>query len=570
MVNLQNVSYLVLAASIIFTIVLWYGFLDSESHLQYNNFEANIETMTKSTSERLTHYEQMLIGAKGLFAASDKVSMEEWKTYIQVQNIDKRFQGIQGVGYIQHITNDEREDLISELKNYGMADFTVHPEGIRDEYYPIIFLEPLDVRNKRAIGYDVFFQETRHEAVEILKETGQTTITGKIILVQEIDDDIQNGFLMFTPVYSNNPLTPHDLQGMTYSVFRMNDFVLGILDIESFQYTNMKIYDNIISEESLFFDSSNISPYEINAIDFSKTINISVNNRDWIFVYEGIQPPYLGLEQIALFLIPIIGLSMSLLLFFIFRLFVSYTINQGQMSRLKEIEKEKHEFLSMITHELKTPLTPILGWAEALSTPKIMGELTKKQLKAINAISSSARSLERLIGDMLDVQKLTLEKMMINNNSFDVKEMLGAICENNKPEFKSKNVKLLNNCKNRIIIKSDIQRVEQIFNNLIQNAFDFIPKDTGVVELNAEKERTSIKFSVKDNGLGISEKNKENLFKKFYQVDTSVTRKHGGTGLGLAICKGVIEKMGGKIWCESKLGEGTIFYFNLPIDIENN
>ena len=570
MVNLQNGSYLVLSASIIFTIVLWYGFLDSESHLQYNNFEANIETMTKSTSERLTHYEQMLIGAKGLFAASDKVSMEEWKTYIQVQNIDKRFQGIQGVGYIQHITNDEREDLISELKNYGIADFTVHPEGIRDEYYPIIFLEPLDVRNKRAIGYDVFFQETRHEAVEILKETGQTTITGKIILVQEIDDDIQNGFLMLVPVYSNNPLTPQDLQGMTYSVFRMNDFILGILDIESFQYTNMKIYDNIISEESLFFDSSNISPYEINRIDFSKTINISANNRDWIFVYEGIQPPHSGLEQIALFLIPIIGLSMSLLLFFIFRLFVSYTINQGQMSRLKEIEKEKHEFLSMITHELKTPLTPILGWAEALSTPKIMGELTKKQLKAINAISSSARSLERLIGDMLDVQKLTLEKMMINNNSFDVKEMLGAICENNKPEFKSKNVKLLNNCKDRIIIKSDIQRVEQIFNNLIQNAFDFIPKDTGVVELNAEKERTSIKFSVKDNGLGISEKNKENLFKKFYQVDTSVTRKHGGTGLGLAICKGVIEKMGGKIWCESKLGEGTIFYFNLPISIENN
>jgi len=103
-----------------------------------------------------------------------------------------------------------------------------------------------------------------------------------------------------------------------------------------------------------------------------------------------------------------------------------------------------------------------------------------------------------------------------------------------------------------------------VLNNLINNAIDFVPKDTARIEINAQMDNSEILFSVKDNGSGIKSDEQKNLFKKFYQLDTSPTRKHGGSGLGLSICKGIIEGLGGRIWVESKVGEGTTFYFVLP------
>ncbi|AFS80500.1 multi-sensor signal transduction histidine kinase [Candidatus Nitrosopumilus koreensis AR1] len=271
MQHLNKLPWAILGTSLVLTGIIWIGFLYSESNIQNIKFDSEVQFMTDSVSDRLSQYEQVLVGAKGLFAASEKVEYDEWSDYVQIQNINERYPGIQGIGYIHHITNDERDELINEMKNYGVTDFTVHPDGIRDEYYPIIFLEPQDIRNKEAMGYDIYFQETRAEAVNTVKETGETTVTGKIILVQEIDDDIQNGFLMLVPVYTNGqPQTSDNLEGMVYAVFRMNDFVEGIFGLESFEYIHMEIYDNIISEDSLFFDSYDVVPHDVHDDVFLK------------------------------------------------------------------------------------------------------------------------------------------------------------------------------------------------------------------------------------------------------------------------------------------------------------
>jgi len=232
---------------------------------------------------------------------------------------------------------------------------------------------------------------------------------------------------------------------------------------------------------------------------------------------------------------------------------------------LQHVDKQKHEFLSMITHELKTPLTPITGWAEGLKDTKRFGELTEKQKMAVNSIYSNAIKLNRLIGDILDVQKLELNKMEFHNKPFGVDDMLKSICESYEPTFDSNSVKLVNNCKIHTVMYGDIHRLEQVLNNIINNSLDFISKDTGIVKINAIQKENSIIFTIEDNGIGISEENQKNLFKRFYQIDASLARKHGGTGLGLSICEGIVVKMGGKIWCESKLGQGTTFYFSIPI-----
>jgi len=126
-----------------------------------------------------------------------------------------------------------------------------------------------------------------------------------------------------------------------------------------------------------------------------------------------------------------------------------------------------------------------------------------------------------------------------------------------------KNIEFLNTTKTNLKIRSDPDRINQVFANLIKNAVDFVPHD-GKIEINATTKNGDVLFYVKDNGKGIPKEKQDDLFKKFYQVDTSLKRSHGGTGLGLVICKGIVEALGGTIWLESQVDKGTTFYFTIP------
>ncbi len=167
---------------------------------------------------------------------------------------------------------------------------------------------------------------------------------------------------------------------------------------------------------------------------------------------------------------------------------------------------------------------------------------------------------------MLDAQKLELGKMKFEKKEMKVEELMTNITRNLEKQTQEKGGQLINHTTEKITIQSDTPRLAQVLTNLINNAIDFIPKDKGKIEINAQKKDGEVLFSVKDNGIGMSLENQKKLFKKFYQVDTSATRKHGGTGLGLSICKGIVEALGGKIWVESEEGKGTNFYFTTPGD----
>jgi len=231
---------------------------------------------------------------------------------------------------------------------------------------------------------------------------------------------------------------------------------------------------------------------------------------------------------------------------------------------LEDVDKTKNEFMSMITHELRSPLTPIVGWCDALKSPAILGNLDERQSKAVNIILNNALRLQRLISDLLDAQKLEMGKMSFDKSEFNISDLMTRILDNFEHTVKTKNISIDNLTKDKIILKSDEKRIEQVLTNLINNSIDFVPKDTGKIEINCKKEANTIVFEVKDNGPGIEEEKQKQLFKKFYQADTSLRREHGGTGLGLNICKGIVEGLGGKIFVNSTLGIGTSFYFSLP------
>jgi len=247
---------------------------------------------------------------------------------------------------------------------------------------------------------------------------------------------------------------------------------------------------------------------------------------------------------------------------------VIYAFNE-MIERVDAIEKQKDEFASMVTHELKSPLTPIIGWCQTLKNPKLIGQLNSKQLKAVDAIQRNAKRLQQLVGDILDVQKLDLNRMKFESLPVDINDLLNYMYNNLQNVMAQKNIEQTNSTKEQLTVKSDRNRIEQVLNNLILNAVDFVPSETGKIEYGAQSKGADVLFYVKDNGTGIPPEKQKNLFRKFYQIDTSVTRKHGGSGLGLAISKGIIESLGGKIWIESELGKGANFYFTVPVDRTN-
>lgn len=239
-------------------------------------------------------------------------------------------------------------------------------------------------------------------------------------------------------------------------------------------------------------------------------------------------------------------------------------VQQEYVEKLKQIDRKKVEFSSMVSHELKTPLVPILGYVQMLQKQELMGELNKQQTDAVDEIYSSALKLQRLIGDILTTQKLDLGKLEFNQENIYVSEFLNSIIKDFSPIVIEKNIQLIKNINEDTVLYSDKDRLHQVFSNLIKNAIDFVESKKGQVTIGAENSEKSVRFFVKDNGVGISEFNQKEIFKTFYQIDTTSSRKRDGSGLGLAICKGITERLGGKIWVESKENVGTIFYFEIP------
>jgi len=234
---------------------------------------------------------------------------------------------------------------------------------------------------------------------------------------------------------------------------------------------------------------------------------------------------------------------------------------QKKEEEAKKVEIAKDEFLAMITHELKTPLVPIQGYADIL-LGEHLGHLNKNQKERLEVIKSSSATLLQLISDLLDAQKLELGQLKITKQTNNLKDTISKTITLMQPQAMSDEIDLVDQVKTDVYASYDDERIGQVLTNLIKNALKATSKK-GKVEIFIEDMQGEVKISVKDNGIGLPNDALDKIFRKFYQVDTSSTREKGGSGLGLSICKGIIETHGGKIWAESELGKGATFSFTL-------
>jgi len=235
---------------------------------------------------------------------------------------------------------------------------------------------------------------------------------------------------------------------------------------------------------------------------------------------------------------------------------------QDQYGKLQDLQKEKEEFVAMITHDLKQPLVPIQGNAQMLLNPK-MGELNEMQKGSVNEILGQVNLQLSMIDNLVSAQKLGAGSMKYDIEELSTKNILTDCIKIHSPIMTDKHIEYFDSSTADVKILADRRRLLESLTNLIQNAHDFVPQD-GKIEIGVNNDAKEATFFVKDNGEGIPKEKQERLFKKYGQVESTAQRKFGGTGLGLAVSKELIEGMKGKIWLESEVGKGTTFLFTIP------
>lgn len=248
------------------------------------------------------------------------------------------------------------------------------------------------------------------------------------------------------------------------------------------------------------------------------------------------------------------------------------TLSRHELDRLKqtalilqESEKTRHQFIDMISHQLKTPLTPVKGYSEMLKDGTL-GPLNPKQESAVNVIHESVDQLDDLITKMLHISRLEAGKMKFTKCAVSVADVVKDVLSETQAFAKTKDVILLTSIPEGMPpLFANRDAIISVLNNLVHNAIKFTPQ-TGKVVIEAHENPQEIVVSVKDNGVGIADDKIAHLFEKFHSVTPSTDGRVVGTGFGLSICKGIVEAHGGKIWVESELGVGSKFFFSLPKD----
>ncbi|HEU0071150.1 MAG TPA: CHASE domain-containing protein [Alphaproteobacteria bacterium] len=575
---LSLAPYLVLALSLAATALGWVAIDRVVDERVGQRFSEEADATTRAIETRLRAYELMLRGGLGLFIGSDDVTRGEFKSYVDILSLQQNYPGVQAFGYIQLVTADGKATLERETRAEGFPEYVVYPPGARETYAPILYIEPLNQRTRRALGYDVLSEETRRAALVRARDSGEASITARIRLVQEPQDAPQPGFSMFLPFFRGGVAATLEerrarIAGFVYAPFRMYDLMNGILAGER-ALASFTIYDGGATPDRLMYDRALPGADEGSR---EAVRSLSFGGRDWTLRFTDSAAFRDANDSLDPQAILVGGGLVSLILFVLTLLLRRMLIERRQAAETmveaerKLAQAQKMEAIGHLTggvaHDFNNLLQVILG-----NNDLLVEELVDRpELRAMAEMSRSAaeRGAELTHRLLSFARKQTLDPKPVDVNR--LVDGMDALLRRTLGTHVTVETALAGGLWRGLL---DAGQMESAILNLCLNARDAMPDGGRVVIETANAtldERYAaehgevapgeyVMVAVSDSGVGMDAQTAARAFEPFF-----TTKEVGkGSGLGLSMVYGFAKQSKGHVKIQSEPGRGTVVRLYLP------
>lgn len=338
--------YLALAVLLALSVAGWRFYQDLSREGEQRRFEEYVDAVVTDITDRLERYKMILQGGGGVFLASESVTRDEWWDYYEYRQVRTLYPGIQGIGFTTVVRPEDLARHIEQVRAEGFSDYTVRPAGEREEYAPVLFVEPFDAVNRRALGYDSLSEPVRRQAMERARDTGQGALSGRVILVQNPDGDAQPSFLLYVPIYTRGmPVyTVADrratIQGYVFAAFHINDLMNGIFTT-SIHEIDFRLYDGAeVSPSSLMYVSHSLADAPRQPM-FTARRTLDLYGHQWTLDFETMPAFEAAVDRHTPGIILGAGVVISLLLFLLHNALTNTASSAYALAKMRRESEEK-------------------------------------------------------------------------------------------------------------------------------------------------------------------------------------------------------------------------------------
>lgn len=546
------------------TILTW---SNAKSSLRYEKDVVSTtiaNDMTDRIREQIAGYELVLAATSGLFTASDEVTRQEWRSFVENFKLEEKYSSIKGIGYAKYVQKSQSQSFINQLRDEGYTDASLYPDTDYTDAVANYYYHPLNVT---GLGFDFMSEPTRREAIRYAIKTGRPALTGKITFVKSKTQNGGSGVTLFLPVYDQPASASTDtkkLQGFVFAPINTSElfdqfFVEPHDSTTTYQF---RIYDQETSESDTLYTSKSLNGVNHTNL-YHKEVKIDTNGRTWVASFDFTPDVISHVARERPRNTIIAGTVLSFLLAgFVLTLLItrSRALSHAQQAEVNDV---KDELLSLASHQLRTPATSVKQYIGMLKEG-FAGNLSAQQSKLLDrAYESNERQLH-IINELLYVAKLDANGIVLTPRRVDLNKLIRTQAEDLGATAKKSNQKIrVYLPKKPAIVEVDEHCIGMAVENLISNALKYSHEGTTTtVKLSSKK--TKVEISVTDKGVGIEPEHIPLLFQRFSRIPNSYSQRTSGSGIGLYLSQQLINLHGGSITVDSIKDKGTTFVIHLP------
>ena len=582
------VAYVVLLVALLLTGLASYYVRQNVEAREKEHFEEVTSSAERALDRRMQTYIDAMLDGRGLFAASESVTREEWAAYVAGSDLKRRYPGIQAIAYAERVPLGGQEAHVRRVREEGFASYSLRPSGERYEYFPLTYVEPFEGDNRSLFGHDFYADRVNRDAMEQARDTGLPRASGKVDLLRAGIPE-QNGFLVYTPIYRDGAAhgTPDErreaLQGYIVSVFRTDDLLGGIFGDQPHAQVDLEVFDGaeFTRANMLHDDDGDLHAQNPGAsASFSEITTMQVAGRIWSLYFSalpGFEPGWRS--SLPLFVL-LSGLAISLMLFGITWMLANSRLQAERVGaqleatnrqledanrdleetnrELEATNKELEAFSYSVSHDLRAPLRSIDGFSQIL-LEDYADKLDEEGEDYLGRVRAASKHMDTLIEDLLDLSRVS--RGPLRREVIDLSAVARGIVqklERSQPERKVRFV-----AEEGVVAFGDASLLALALENLLGNAWKFTSKkEVATIEFGATPyEGGDVAYYVRDDGAGFDPRYAEKLFGAFQRLHGA--EDFEGTGIGLATVARIVHRHGGRVWAEGAVGEGATFFFTL-------